>query len=132
MVVCFIALGIFAVMGLFSLRYRRLAEEAFDCVLRRVTFRPCTSRLDQRIKAKIVSGVMKGSPAAAGFVNRNFELLSWIFVMLTLASLFFAAQGIYNFAAFGNCNGPTGGACVYDSILGFGGQAVPCVNGTAP
>lgn len=126
MVVCFIALGVFAVLGIFSLKYRRLAAEAFDCVLRRVTFRPCVSRLDERIKAKIVSKVLPKNPALAKFINRNFEVISWIFVILTLVSLFFAAQGLWNFYIYGNCNGPAGGFCIYKGIA----DSAACANGT--
>jgi hypothetical protein len=117
MVLCFVALFVFAFLGLFSLRYRRLAQEAFDCVFRTVTLRPCQSKLDERIKARLVSKlVSKRQPAIARFVNRYFALLSWIFVILTFVSMFFAVRGIYNFAAFGNCNGPAGGFCIYSNL----------------
>ncbi|MFH0961562.1 MAG: hypothetical protein V1820_02665 [archaeon] len=126
MVICFIALGVFAVLGIFSLKYRNLAGEAFDCVLRRVTFRPCTSRLDERIKAKIVSKVLPKNPALARFINRNFELLSWLLVIATFASLFFSLQGIYNFFLYGNCNGPSGGFCIYRGVA----DTIACNNTT--
>lgn len=127
MVICFVALGVFSIMGIFSLKYRALAAEAFDCVFRRLTFRPCVSRLDERIKAKIVSKALAiKSPRLAKFVNRNFEILSWVLVILTLASLFFAAQGLWYFYLYGNCNGPQGGFCVYKGVA----DSVACANNT--
>lgn len=128
MVVCFLALGVFSVLGLFSLKYRRLAGEAFDCVFRRLTFRPCVSRLDERIKAKIVAKILPKTPRFARFVSRNFEILSWVFVLLSLASLALSAQGIANFYLYGNCNGPNEpGFCVFDPT-GEGQKYSSCGN----
>jgi len=126
MVACFVALGVFSVLGLFSLKYRRLAWEAFDCVFRRLTFRPCVSRLDERIKAKIVAKILPKSPGIARFVSRNFELLSWIFVIISAISLFFILQGFWNFYLFGNCNGPAGGFCIYEGVA----DSIACANNT--
>ncbi len=122
MVVCFIALFVFAVMGIFGVRYWKLAIEAFDCVFRRVTFRPCTSKLDERIKAKLVSKALSGRmPALARLINMYFEAISWAFVIITAASLFFAVWGTYNYAAYGNCNGPHSNEfCVFNPMAGPG------------
>jgi protein-disulfide isomerase len=58
---------------------------------------------------------MKRSMAAARLVSRNFELLSWIFFILTVWSLVWTGQGVYNYAFYGSCNGlNVGGFCVFD------------------
>jgi hypothetical protein len=118
MVLCFVALFVFAFLGIFSMRYRRLAAEAFDCVFRSVTLRPCTSKLDERIKAKIVSKALAGRmPRTAKFVNKYFTAISWVFVILTVVSLFFTIQGVYNYVAYGNCNGPHSSEfCVFNPL----------------
>ncbi len=115
MVLCIVALVVFAFLGLFSARYRSLAREAFSCVARRVTLRPCESRFEERLKAKIVAKTMLRAPRAARFVNTHFEALSWVFTILFFASLGYSLFSLYNFFAFGNCNGPQAtGLCLLD------------------
>ena len=113
---CFIALAVFAVLSLFSAKYRPLARRAFDCVLRKVTLRPCETGLDEEIRAKSLAGLMKISPPAAGFASRHFEALSLAFTVLFLLSMAFTLQGLYLFVAYGNCNGPQGGFCIYNGL----------------
>ena len=59
--ICFVALAVFAVMGLFSAKYRPYAKEAFDCVFRRLTLRKCESGLDKRIKSKLTGKIYFGA-----------------------------------------------------------------------
>ncbi|MGB9576986.1 MAG: DsbA family protein [Candidatus Norongarragalinales archaeon] len=119
--ICIIALIVFGMLAIFSAKYRPLAAEAFDCVFRRLTLRKCESKLDERIKATLVAKTIPHSPRLARALNKYFEVFSWILVIVTFTSLFFAAQGVYNFVVYGNCNGPEGGFCVFN----------PLANGTA-
>ncbi|MFC1801198.1 DsbA family protein [Nanoarchaeota archaeon] len=115
MVICFIALPVLIILGLFSVRYRKLAWEAFDCVFRMVTLRRCRSSFDQRIKSAIVGKLMKRMPRLAGFIHKKFVLLSWIFVILFIASIIGSGYGLYNYYVYGNCNGPDSSAfCIFD------------------
>lgn len=115
MVVCFIALPVLVILGIFSASYRKLAWEAFECVFRMVTFRKCRSSFDQRVKAKIVGKLISRTPRFAGFIHKQFKLLSWIFVILFIASFLGSAYGLYNFYLYGNCNGPDSSAfCIFD------------------
>lgn len=113
---CFVALAVLAVLSLFSAKYRPLARRALDCVAKKATLRPCDTGLDEELKAASIAGMMKVSPSAAGFVNRHFEAFSLVFTLIFFASLFFALQGLYNFAIYGNCNGPEGGFCIYNGL----------------
>jgi heme/copper-type cytochrome/quinol oxidase subunit 2 len=106
--ICIIALVVFGVLSIFSVSHRSLAKEAFDCVFRRVTFRPCTSGLDKRLKSNITGKLMKRSPKVAGQVYKHFELISWFFTILMIVSLIVSARGVYFLARYGNCNGPQG------------------------
>jgi protein-disulfide isomerase len=115
-VLCIIALPIFALLSIFSAKYRALARRAFDCVVRKVTLRPCETGLDEELKAQALSGIMRLSPTAASFVNRNFQAFSLLFTVLFIASIIFTAQGLYNFIIYGNCNGPEGGFCIYNGL----------------
>jgi hypothetical protein len=112
MVLCIIALIVFAVLGIFSVKYRKLTAEAFDCVVRRVTLRPCVSKLDERIKAKVVGEAFKKSPGGAAFLNRHFEIFSWIFFILTLASFGYLVYGAYSLVTIGTCD-PITGSCIF-------------------
>lgn len=118
--ICIIALVVFSILAIFSVKYRPLAAEAFDCVFRKVTFRKCRTKLDQRLKSQITGKLLKKSPFLARFVYKRFELLSWIFVILFFASLAYSAYGGYNYYLYGNCYGPedTGGFCIYNALEG--------------
>jgi glutaredoxin len=123
MVLCIIAFFVLAVMSIFSAKYRPMAKEAFGCVFKTVMLKPCDTGLDDRIKADVVSRVMKFSPLAAKFTNRHFTFISWIFVLLTLASFVYSAAGVYNFYFYGNCEGPqSSGACILNDLTGDYGR----------
>ncbi len=116
MVICIIALPILAIMGLFSLRYKILAKEAFHCLFRTFQFKPCNTGLDVRIKSKFTAKLMWW-PGFARFFYKNFALLSWIFVILALLSVVGTGYGLYNYLAYGNCNGPDSSAfCVFNIV----------------
>jgi protein-disulfide isomerase len=115
--ICFIALFVFLVLSIFSAKYRPLARRALDCVLRRLTLRPCDSGLDTEVKSKILARLLERSPKAARFVNGNFEALSWFFTLLMFASVALSAQGLWNWYVYGNCNGPDSTAfCIYNAF----------------
>jgi protein-disulfide isomerase len=112
---CLLALIVFAVLGIFSASHRKLASEAFDCVFRRITLRPCDTGFDTKVKAKVLGKLITRSPKVAQFVNKRFELLSWVFMIVFTASTAWVAYGVYNYWAWGNCNGPyQDGFCAFD------------------
>jgi hypothetical protein len=124
--ICLIALAVFAILGIFSVSYRKLSAEAFDCVFRKLTLRKCESGLDMRLKAQITGSVLKRSPKTGIFVFRNFELISWIFTILLIASAAYTAYAGYNYYIYGNCNGPNSdGFCIFDPLTN-----APCPEGT--
>lgn len=118
--ICLIALIVFAFLGLFSVRYRNLTKEAFDCVFRRMTLRPCRSGLDRRIKNKLTKKLMK-YPKMAKFTYKHFEGMSWLFTIILFVSLAFSINGMYNYLIFGNCNGESS-----DDFCVFNPSAAGC------
>jgi len=102
---CIVAFITLAILGIFSASYRGLAKEALDCVLRRVTLRPCTTGFDEKIKSRILGSVINRSETAARLLNKNFEFLSWVFFLLMLTSSLFAVRGMYLFYVTGSCSG---------------------------
>jgi hypothetical protein len=112
---CIASFLVLSILGIFSASNRQLAREALDCVLRRVTFRPCNTGFDQKMKAKLVGGVLTRSETAAGFINKNFEIIAWVFVIFLTISSFFAVRGIYYYYVYGSCNGLNQtGFCAFD------------------
>ena len=115
--ICFIALFVFAVMGIFSAKYRGYAKESVSCVFRRITLRPRTTGLDQKIKMKVAGKLMK-LPKLARFVYKHFELISWIFTIVFVVATAYTIFSAYNFYVYGDCNGPAsnGGFCPYSAF----------------
>lgn len=112
---CFIAFFILSILGIFSATHRSLAKEALDCVFRRVTLRPCNTGFKEKIKGKILSKLLDRSVLAARIFNKHFELLSWIFFILMIASTVWALHGTYNYYLYGNCSGMNQtGFCLLD------------------
>jgi len=120
MVLCFIALPILFVLGIFSVRYRILAKDALECLGRTITLKKCKSGLDDRIKSHITGKIIKRNERLGLFVYKNFQTLSTIFIIILIASLFFSITGLFNYIKYGNCNGPNddGTFCIYSDILG--------------
>jgi len=117
MVLCLLALPLFAILGIFSIQYRKLAKDALECLFSTVTFRKCKSSLDDRIKADLTGRVLKLSPKMASFFYAHYKILSWIIMIIFLWSMYTSAVGVYNYANYGNCNGPDDvGFCILDPV----------------
>ena len=111
-IIAFIALSI---IGIFNVSYRELAKEAYECVFRRITFRPCNTGFKEKMQAKLVGKLLTKSVAAARFLNKHFELLAWLLFITTVASIFWTGKGLFNFYMYGSCNGLNkSGFCALD------------------
>jgi hypothetical protein len=106
-----------AIMGLFSANYRVWAREAFDCVTRRLTLRPCRTGFNEKVKATVTSRLMKRSRRAARFTHRHFEAISWVFTIVMFVSLAYTVYGAYNLAVFGTCDPAHPDQCVFNPEL---------------
>ncbi len=106
--ICLVALAVFGVLGIFSVRYRLLAKEAFECVLRRVTLRKCKTGMDRRIKMWVTKKLSR-FPGLARTVYRRFEIFSWAFTIAFFLSVFYSALSVYNILVHGSCD--PGGGC---------------------
>jgi hypothetical protein len=112
MVLCIIGLVVFAVLGVFSAKYRALAKEAFRCVFRMATLRPCDTDFDRKIKMKLVGKLMGTHKGIAGLLYKNFDALSWAFTLLFFVSLLITAQSVYNLVVYGTCD-PVTNVCLF-------------------
>ena len=117
MVLCFIALPVFAILGLFSIKYRKLTKDSLNCLFRTATLRKCESGLDDRIKSSITGSLLNFSPKTAGLVYKHYKLLSWIILLIFIWSAIQGGIGTYNLIKYGNCYGPEEtGFCVFDPL----------------
>lgn len=115
MVLCLLALPIFAILGIFSIKYRKLTLDALECLFKTITLKKCESGLDDRIKSGVTGTILKYSPKTAKIVYRNYKIFSWIILILFLWSFYVSSVGIYNYINYGNCNGPEStGFCLFD------------------
>ena len=119
MVLCVVALVVFAFLSIFSARYRPLAAEAFDCSFRKMTLRKCNTGFDEKVKSMVIGKLMMRNEKAAKFVFRNFGAFSLVFSLLFFASMGYSLYGVYNLVVFGTCD-PATGNCIF----------TPLVNGT--
>ncbi len=110
---CVIALIIFSILGIFSATHRQLAKEAFDCVFRRITLRPCNTGFDKKIKGKIIGKLLNKSPKIASFINRFWEIISWILVVIFFTSLFFSARSAYYLIKYKTCDPSEPQNCIF-------------------
>jgi len=120
MVICIVALVVFSIMSIWSARYRDLARQAFKCIYLTATLRPCNVQLEQKIKTKITSKLMR-IPSLASFTYKNFKTISWIFTIAFFASLVYSAYGIYNLIVYGSCD-PNSATCGVNQFL----QIIAC------
>ena len=125
MVVCIIALVVLGVLSIFSARYRPAAQEAATCVFRMVTLRPCQMQFDDKVRAKVTSKISRKSVRVAGFVYRNFKVLSWIFVIAFILSIAYTVYGLYNYAVYGACDPSSPDSCIYNIVGGVPVNTTP-------
>jgi len=110
-----LALPVFAVLAIFSVKYRRLTLDALDCLFRTVQLKKCDTGLDQKIKASLTGKVFKFSPSLGGFFYKHYKIISWVILILFIWSFFTGSVGLYNYIQYGNCNGPgSTGICIFD------------------
>jgi protein-disulfide isomerase len=108
---------VFGILGIFSASYRIIAKEAFSCVFKKITFRKCDTGLDTRLKSQITGKLLRFSPKLGKAVYKYFEVFSWALLIITLVTFYFMGLGLYNYIAYGNCNGPNSNEfCIYDPL----------------
>lgn len=124
MALCLIALPIFAILGIFSIKYRKLAKDSLHCLFRTATLRKCESGLDDQIKAGITGRLLKFSPPAAKFFYRHYKLISLLILALFIWSGVEGVAGTINYVKYGNCNGPeSSGFCIFDPTGQYSGTS---------
>jgi len=110
--ICIVALVIFGILGIFSATHRQTAKEAFDCVFKTITLRPCNTGFDQRMKGKVVGFLFKTNPKLAGVISKNFKVFSILLIVLMFVSFIYSGIAVYNLTMHGTCNPLEPDSCI--------------------
>lgn len=102
--ICIAAFIIFAILGIFSARYRTLAKKAWGCVIKKITFKPCDINLQEELRGRLVGRFILTSPRLARFFNRFTGILAWLFVVLSIWSLLIVINSGLNLFVYDTCN----------------------------
>lgn len=127
MVLCWLVLPVFAFLGIFSVKYRRLTKESLECLFKTMTFHRCDSGLDQKIKSRVSGQLLKFSPGLARGFYKHYKIISLILLIVFLWSTYSSGIAVYNYVVHGTCNGPDSSAfCVFNSFGGSESESVNC------
>lgn len=108
---CIAAFIVLAIIGLFSASHRKLVKKAWNCTIRRVTFRPCDTSFKEETKSKLLSHVAKRTPKLVKTADIGIEIASFALVFLTIWSLFTAFEAGLNLFVWGTCNPSQASSC---------------------
>jgi hypothetical protein len=112
---CIAAFIILCFLGIFSARYRRLAGKAWYCVSRKLTLRTCEIRFDEELKGKLLGKLIITHPHVARWLSRWFDVLAFIFVVLSIWSLVVVLIAGLNLFVYGTCDPQNAEACSLSS-----------------
>ena len=113
--VCIAAFIVFAIIGIFSLKYRQLAKKAWYCTAKRLTFRPCDSSFKDDVKASILSKVLIKHPKMIKKADIAIEITAAIIVILTFWSLLVLVRSGLDLFVYGTCDPHEAQSCVLDT-----------------
>ena len=126
MVLCWIALPVFAILGIFSVKYRKLTKDSLECLFKTATLRKCDSGLDEKIKSDITGKLMNNYPNTARVFYNHYKIISAAALIIFLLATYFTSVGVYNYIKYGNCNGKDSGLfCIIGAAGGLIGLGEP-------
>lgn len=108
---CIAAFIILAVISIFSARYRRMAKQAWGCVARRVTFRPCDTKFKDELKSRLLARVALKSPRWVKTADIALEVAAFLIILLTLWSVFVVVKSGLNLYVYGTCSPANAASC---------------------
>ncbi len=101
---CIAAFLVFAVLAIFSASYRPLVKQAWHCVLRRVTLKPCDINFAEEVKGRLIGKLVLTHPHVARFLNRWIDWLAFVFVVLSVWSTVYLLNAGLNLWVYDTCN----------------------------
>ncbi|HLD49132.1 MAG TPA: hypothetical protein VJB11_02110 [archaeon] len=112
MVICIVSTAVFGFLGIFSAKYRFYFKESLKCMKKKALLKKCDAKFEQKIKSKVSAKFIR-FPRFARFIYKNFNALSWITLIIMLASMIPMVQGGYNLAVYGTCD-PHSTQCIFN------------------
>lgn len=118
---CIAAFIILAIIGIFSVGYRRLAAQAWKCVARKTTFRKCDPTFKEEMKARLLGKLIVRRPVFARFLDKWIEVFAFLFVIMMIWSLAVGVRSGLNLYVYDTCDPADAASCA----LGSHGCSVP-------
>lgn len=108
---CIAAFIVLVVMAAFSARYRRYVGTAWNCVWRRVTFRPCDTTFKQDIKDHLLAPIAARRPGLVRPASITLEILAVLVILTTIWSGYTVVKSAVNLYVYGTCNKQDSASC---------------------
>ncbi|HSP51450.1 MAG TPA: hypothetical protein VLO00_01020 [Cryobacterium sp.] len=118
---CIAAFIVLAFMAAVSARYRRYLGTAWNCTIRRVTFRPCDTTFKQDIKDHLLAPLAVRRPGLVGPASVALEVIALLVVLTTVWSAYVVVKSGVNLYVYGTCNKQDSASC----SLGAEACAIP-------
>lgn len=99
-----IFLILYPILGIFSADYRRLFKKSWECTFNRLTFKPCDINLGEEIKGKILGNIIFKHPRLGKFLDKSFDILALLFVIVSIWSLLYMVVAGVNLLVYDTCN----------------------------
>ncbi|TFC93094.1 MULTISPECIES: hypothetical protein [Cryobacterium] len=108
---CIAAFIVLIFMAAVSARYRRYLRTAWNCTLRRVTFRPCDTTFKQDIKDHLLAPLAVRSPKLVGPASVALEVVALLVILTTVWSAYVVVKSGVNLYVYGTCNKQDSASC---------------------
>ena len=108
---CIAAFIILGILAIFSAKYRRMARQAWSCVARRLTLRPCDTNFKDEVKNRLLAPIALKKPRLMKAANIGIELAAFLLVVLTIWSLYTVVKSGLNLYVYGTCNPSNSESC---------------------
>jgi hypothetical protein len=114
-VFCIASFIILGIISIFSASHRKLARDAWHCVARKARFKPCDTNFKDETKSRLLAPLMVRSPKIARYADRIIDVLAWVFIVVSVWSLYVAVKSGLNLYVYGTCSPRNAAACSLSS-----------------
>jgi hypothetical protein len=118
---CIAAFIVILIMSAVSARYRKYLTKAWNCVFRRITFRPCDTTFKQDIKDNMLAPLAIRNPRLVKPASIAIEILALLIILTTVWSAYVVVKSGLNLYVYGTCNKQDSASC----SLGAQACAIP-------
>lgn len=108
---CIAAFIVLVIMAAFSARYRRYVGKAWNCVWRKVTFRPCDTSFKQDVKDHLLAPIAARRPGLVRPASITLEVLAVLVILTTIWSGYTVVKSAVNLYVYGTCNKQDSASC---------------------